>query len=156
MQQFSEGEQISFGAYDNKRIIMIYGHLQYYNDELRQWVKIVSFYKEQVQELTRQVNVILTFPVISLPNLKAGNALLDRLIVHEQQFEHLLNNIAKQARSLKTAIVSPDGFESTILDQQKNLRVRIRSYELIFGKTKSECSAFLSSFFEFDSLAIHA
>ena len=135
---------------------MIYGQLQYYNDELRQWVKIVAFYKEQVQEFNRQVNVVLTFPVISLPHLKTGNALLERLIVQEQQFEHLLNHIAKQVRALKTAIVSPAGLEATILEQQKNLRMRIRSYELIFGKTKFECSAFLSSFFEFDALPLHA
>ncbi|RAW02018.1 hypothetical protein [Pseudochryseolinea flava] len=58
---------------------MRYGQLQYYNDELNQWFRIVTFQKNVMDESIRQLNVILTFPIVSIPTYKIGNSLVDRL-----------------------------------------------------------------------------
>lgn len=134
---------------------MVYGQVQYYHDELNQWRRVLTFHKEQLQESLRQVNLVLSFPVISLPDSKEANTLIDRLIVQEQQFDHLFNHITSQLQRLVPAIVMAKELESSILGQQESLRGKMKSYEGHFIKTKYDCAMFLSSFFQLDSLSIH-
>jgi hypothetical protein len=126
---------------------MIYGQLQYYSDELNQWLRIVIFQKEALEESRRQVEVILNFPLISLPNLKVANALLDRLATQVQRTKSLMAKIVAQTRQLRNAIADHN-VEAFDLEQQKNLRTKMRKLEMRFVKTTCDGSFFISEFFE--------
>lgn len=127
---------------------MIYGQLQYYNDELKAWCRIIDFHKSELHALLTQLNVVLNFPVVSLPDSKAGNAFSDQLMVQEQRFDHIRHHFEQQARRLEHAIASPDNLETLLVDHQESCRTKMRIYELGFIKTKYDCTVFLSAFFQ--------
>lgn len=127
---------------------MIYGQIQYYKDEVTTWLRVVDFHNGELDELLRQVNVVLNFPVISIPDSKTGNSLVDRLMVQEQQFDHLRSHFEYQAQRLARAIALPDRLDSSIVELQTTFRTKMKTHELAFIKTKYSCSVFLSDFFE--------
>jgi hypothetical protein len=126
---------------------MIYGELQYYHDELTAWLKIMEFHKAELHELLTQLNVILNFPVVSLPDTKACNMFIDKLMVQEQQFDHLCQHFAQQVQRLEHAIVSPESLAPSIVQSQTIFRNKIRTFEMTFIKTRYDCSVFLCGFF---------
>jgi len=133
---------------------MIYGQLQYYHDELNAWAEVVKFRKGEVQELLRQVNVLLNFPVVSIPVSKAGDTFMNRLIVLEQQFDHLRNHFTHQVQRLER-VSSPDGVDSATIQVQCSLRNKTKTCEITFIKAKYDCSVFLSEFFEANAVHHH-
>jgi hypothetical protein len=126
---------------------MIYGQLQYYQDELKAWFRITDFHKSELHELLTQLNVLLNFPLVSLPVAKTANALIDQLMVQEQRFDHVRHHFEHQAQRFEHAITSPDKLESAIIARQERCRSKMKIYELAFIKTKYDCSLFLSGFF---------
>lgn len=133
---------------------MIYGQLQYYNAELNAWLRSIDFHKRELNELLTLLNVLLNFPLVSLPDSKAGNAFIDQLMVQEQQFDHVRQHFDQQAQRLKNAIISADKLESSTLTIQQNCRMKMKTYELAFVKTKYNCSIFLAGFFQPDQMAV--
>lgn len=135
---------------------MVYGHSQFYRDELNQWRRIIVVHKEELQETLRQVNLMLSFPVVSLPDSKTANLLIDRLSVQGQQFDHLSNHVTNQLHRLMPAHASAKELDFSVSEQQEGLRAKMKSCELNLIKTKYDCSMFLSSFFQVDSVFIDA
>jgi hypothetical protein len=127
---------------------MIYGEIQCYSDEVASWVRSINFRKGEVADLLRQVSVIMNFPLVPLPHLKTGNALTDRLMVQQQQFDNLQRQFVDHEKLLKRALGSPERLASPIVERQSTFRNRMRTYELTFIKTKYSCSVFLSDFFQ--------
>lgn len=133
---------------------MIYGQLQYYNDELKAWFRIIDFHKSEVNELLPQLNVMLSFPLISLHDLKAGNAFIDQLMVQEQRFDHVRHYFEQQAQRLEYAFTSPDELEPSVIALQESCRAKMKAYEVAFIRTKYDCCVFLSGFFQPHRVAI--
>lgn len=117
---------------------------------------MITIHKKELQETLRQVNMILSFPVVSLPHAKSANLLIDRLSVQEQQFDHLYNHVTNRLHRLIQALASAEELGSSDLEKQEGLRAKMKSCELHFIKTKYDCSMFLSSFLQVDSISIHA
>jgi hypothetical protein len=126
---------------------MKYGLLEYYHDELNQWFRIAEFQHEVLGELMRQMNLILTFPVVSLPDLKSASSLSDRLAKQELRANYLLTRIPMQRRLIKES-ATVQTHESLILEQQKILRAKMMRNEKSFVKISCDSTTFLSSFFE--------
>lgn len=133
---------------------MVYGQSQYYHEELNAWTEVVKFRKRELQALLRQVNVLLNFPVVSIPVFKTGDAFQDRLIVLEQQFDFLGNHAAHQLQRLER-VVSDDGIDVPMIELQKSLRAKMKACEMTFIKAKYDSSIFLSEFFEANSFQLH-
>lgn len=127
---------------------MIYGQLQYYNDELKAWFRIIEFRKIELNELLAQLNVMLSFPLVSLPDLKNCNALIDQLMVQEQRFDHVSHHFEHQAQRLERALTSHDSLEPSVVALQESCRNKMKSYEVTFVKTKYDSFVFLSGFFQ--------
>ena len=127
---------------------MIYGQLQYYNDELKAWCRTIDFYKRELQEVLMHLNVVLNFPLVSLPDLKAGNTLSDQLMVQEQRFDHIRQHIDQQNRRLEHAVAIPDKLEPSVVAFQDSCRGKMKTYEATFVKTRHDCFVFLSCFFQ--------
>jgi len=134
----------------------MYGQLQYYNAELNTWVRSIDFHKRELNELQAQLNVLLNFPLVSLPSSKAGNAFIDQLIVQEQRFDHVRQHLDHQALRLKHAIISPGKLESAVVVIQESCRMKMQIYERAFIKTKYNCCVFLSDFFQPDQMVAQA
>lgn len=134
---------------------MKYGQLQYFSDELSQWHRISIFHRDVLEESLRQVNMILSFPVVPLPDLKAGNDLIDRLTVQMSLLELFSRDVHTQAKRLKKAMETPDQ-DALICDLQKNLREKMKKRQTKFIKTTFGCSTFLSEFFESSKIPVRA
>ncbi len=132
---------------------MAYSQLEYYQDELTQWLRIVAFHKGELQGSLRQVNLMLGFPDISLSDSKVANALIDRLMVQQQQFDHVFNHITSQADRLLRNLATARDPDFTLSEHQESLRRKMKSYEMHFIKTRYDCSIFLSSYFQMDSVS---
>ncbi len=126
---------------------MKYGQLEYYIDELNQWFRMAIFHKAAMDESLRQLDLIMSFPVVSLPALKAGRALIERITSQKKKTDSFSADLKEQIKKTKQAIV--DGTpEPCIYEQQKNLRFKMHKYDARFVKTSRECSAFVAGFFE--------
>ena len=133
---------------------MIYGQLQYYNDELKAWVRIIDFHKSELHELMTQLHVMLNFPVVSLPDSKGGNAFVDQLMVQDQRFEHLRQHIEHQSGRLEHSLVAPGSIEPLVIGFQESCRVKMKTYEIAFIRTRYDCLLFLSAFFQPNPAAV--
>jgi hypothetical protein len=127
---------------------MIYGQLQYYHDELEAWFRIIDFHKSELRKLLTQLNVLLNFPLVSLPVANTAKALIDQLMVQEQRFDDAHHHFEHQAQRFEHAIASPDKLEPAIVAQQERCRNKMKTYELAFVNTKYDCLVFLSGFFQ--------
>jgi hypothetical protein len=126
---------------------MKYGLLEYYHDELNQWFRVAEFQREVLGGLMRQMNLILTFPVVSLPDLKSASLLSDRLAKQDLRANFLLTRITTQRRRIKKS-AAVQTYESLFFEQQKILRAKVMRYEKRFVKMSCDSTTFLSSFFE--------
>lgn len=134
---------------------MIYGQTQYFDDEVSTWLRSVAYHKGEIKEAVRQLTTVLNFPVLSLPDTRTCELFMDQLIVQEKQLDFLASNISIQGKRLMLA-VDGNNMASSVSDPQVSLRWKMCYYEHSFIKTKHDCSAFISSFFELDSLALRA
>jgi hypothetical protein len=125
---------------------MIYGQLQYYKDELDAWFRVINFHKGELHELLTQLHVLLNFPLVSLPDTKTAQALIDQLMVQEQRFDHIRHHFQQQTQRIGHAIASP--LEPDVSGPQEGYRSKMKTYELAFIRTKYDCSFFLSGFFQ--------
>jgi len=135
---------------------MIYGQLQFYNDELKAWFKIIDFHKAELNELVTQLNVLLSFPLLSSQDSKAGNAFIDQLMVQDQRFDHVHHHFEHQAQRLEHAFTSSDELEHSVVELQESCRIKMKAYEVAFTKTKYGCFDFLSGFFQPHPIAVLA
>lgn len=126
---------------------MIYGQHQYYQDELSRWCQIIAFHKDELRESVRQINVLVEQRIISSANQKESDAFTDRLMVQEQQFDHITNQIISQQQRLERNGPYPGKpVESPVSLLQDSLRSKMKNAESSFIRTKYTCSIFLSSF----------
>lgn len=133
---------------------MIYGQLQYHHDELKAWFRIIDFHKSELHELLIQLNILLNFPVVSLPVANAANALIDQLLVQEQRFDHVRHHFEHQAQRFERAITSADELEPAVVAQQERFRSKMKNYEIAFIKTKYDCLVLISRFFQPTLIAV--
>lgn len=126
---------------------MIYGQLQYYNYELKAWSRLVDFHKTELNELITQLSILLSFPLVSLPDSKAANKLVELLMQHEQRFDDLLHHFEQQMQRLVYATINPDKLEPTVVHIQQACRGKVKRYEASFTRSRGECLTFLSAFF---------
>jgi hypothetical protein len=128
---------------------MIYGQFQYYSDELQSWFRSITFIKEALSELVRQVAVGIENTASTDPHEKEGGDFIDQFMVQEQQFSHLAGQITSQQQRLEqsTSIVGqvPD---DSACQQQNLLRTRMHANERNFVRLKYTCTVFLSTLFE--------
>jgi hypothetical protein len=126
---------------------MIYGQFQYYIDELNGWNRAIVFHKEELQELVRQISVLLCQGIVSFSNEKVSNSFTDQLLVQEQQFDHITQQIFSQQQRLERVSSYFDKpIEYPVSQQQDSLRSKMKNIERIFIHTKYSCSFFLSLF----------
>lgn len=126
---------------------MIYGQFQYYRDEIKSWLRTIEFCKNDLRDLLKQLNVSLSFPLVSLPDAKAAQALIEQLMFQKQRFDHTRQHFQLQAQRLRN-VKSSDKLEHVVNSGQERCRVKMKIYELAFIRTKYDCSVFLSSFFQ--------
>jgi hypothetical protein len=125
---------------------MIYGQPQYYNDELKSWIRSIEFHRIQLHESLRHINLLLEHPVVPLPISKECGAFIDQLIVQEQQFDYLVNQIGGQLQRLeRTPFFDETPMDISISRQQDALRSKMKTSERNFTNTKYNCSVHLSS-----------
>lgn len=126
---------------------MIYGHLQYYHEELHAWDKVVGFNKIVLLDLERQMNIVLNFPLVSVPVSRTGNYLIERLVILNNQLDEMHHHLEHQVQRVKLAILS-DHVDTDTIDRQRSLRINTGSLEVAMIKVKNSCLIFLSEFFE--------
>ena len=121
---------------------MIYGQLQYYNDELKLWFQIIDFHKKELEQLLIHFNMLLSFPAVSLQDAKTANSLMDQLMVQDQRFDHMRSHLNHQTQQLKNWIIVTDELESLAIMRQESCRSTMKSYELAFIKSKYDSTFF--------------
>ncbi len=127
---------------------MIYGQLQYYNDELKLWFQIIDFHKKELEQLLIHFNMLLSFPAVSLQDAKTANSLMDQLMVQDQRFDHMRSHLNHQTQQLKNWIIVTDELESLAIMRQESCRSKMKTYELAFIKSKYDSTFFLGGFFQ--------
>jgi hypothetical protein len=139
-----------------KWILMLYGQLQYYCDELKAWARLIQFNKAELQESLRQITLLSNNSFVSAPDSAQCNSFTDQLIVQEQQFDYLVNQIDSQLQRLeRTSLLKDKTVTASDFNQQDRLRSKMKGAERAFTNTKFNCSTFLSSFLNDASLAMH-
>jgi hypothetical protein len=132
---------------------MIYGQLQYYKYELTAWSRLTDFHRTELGELLVQLNIMLDFPIALLPDTKVANALVDQLIHHEQEFDSAKHHFNQQLHRVSNSN-DPERLVPSIIAQQGRCRVKMKTVEAAFNKTKYECFVFLGYFFLPQSVAV--
>lgn len=127
---------------------MIYGQLQYFNDELKFWFQIIQFHKKEVEQLLIHFNILLSFPVVSLHEAKTANSFMDQLMVQDQRFDHIRYLLDHQSQQLKNWIIVSDELEPEVVARQESCRSKMKTYELAFIKSKYVAAFFLAAFFQ--------
>jgi hypothetical protein len=126
---------------------MIYGLFQYYHDELKTWNRVVEFHKIESGELVRQITVVIDQQINSPANEKESSSYIDQFMVQQQEFDHILHQIASQQQRLQRTASFPDKpLDSPLNSQQGSLRSQMQRIERNFIRTKFSCAIFLSSF----------
>jgi hypothetical protein len=134
---------------------MIYGQLEFYNDELKSWHRRIEFYKIELRDTFGHISLFLECHTLSHTDARAGGAFTDQLMVQEQQFEHFINQISCQRQRLEQALSFEDEpIESSVTHHQDILRSRMKASERSFTNTNHNCSVYLSSFLNEGSLAV--
>ena len=126
---------------------MIYGQLQYYNYELKAWSRLMDFHKAELNELLIQFSILLSFPVVSLPDTRVANNLVEELMQQEERFDDILHHFEQQMQRLVYATINPDRLEPSVVHIQQTCRGKVKRYEINFTRTRGVCLTFLSAFF---------
>jgi len=130
---------------------MIYGQCQYYNDELNCWRKNIALHKDELQESVRQMATVMDHPVVTPANEKIR---VDQLMVQDQQFDNITNQIIGQKQRVERTVSYPDKpIDVSVSDMQDSLLMKVRNAERNFSKTKYSCSMHLSSLLSNTSFA---
>jgi hypothetical protein len=126
---------------------MVYGLSQYYNDELTDWYRVLTFHKAESRALVSKIAVVLEQQAISSVHEKESSSFIDQFMVQQQEFDHISNQITSQQQRLERTVSFPvKSVEFPISTTQDTLRARMQSLERNFIRLKYTCSLFLSSF----------
>lgn len=125
---------------------MIYGQLQFYNDELNSWQRTVEFHKQRLREAVANIGNALQRTVSASAFSKEGGMFTDQLLVQDQQFDHLIHQIVSQRQRLERMAISDDNsIDTSIVVHQDTVRTKMKTSERDFINTKYACSIYLSS-----------
>lgn len=127
---------------------MIYGEAQYYNDELKSWIRILGFHKSELRVLLSQLNVSLDFPAVSLAHIKLAQGFTDQLMVSEQQLDHAYHHVSAQVQRINQVLISSAILDEDTAQRQEGCRKKVRGAEQMFIKLRYSCALFLSDFFQ--------
>lgn len=133
---------------------MIYGQFQYYDYELNTWFRSIDFHKRELHELLIQLNVLLGFPLVSLPDAKAANMLIDQLMAQEQRFDHVRQHFEHQVVRLQHVTRNPDKLGPSVVTFQESCRGKMKTNEARVVKIKYDCFVFLSHFYQPHPVAV--
>lgn len=131
---------------------MNYGKTQYYKDELDSWKRILIFHKQELREVLSQVGMQNEQEISSTYKTEL-NMLADKLMVQEQHFDYMSNEIVSQAVRVEHLGLFADKSSYIPISQRQDLlRGKMKTTEYNFLKTKYSCANCIGAAIEHRSI----